>query len=77
MITADEVLKFAADCKRMAKVSRSKENKSVWIGLAQRWVRCAELMNEQTRLLDQRKLEKRQRANSHHDRLSRRTAQAA
>ncbi len=77
MITADEVLKFAADCEGMAKVSRSKEDRSVWMGLAQRWVRCAELMNEETRLSDRKKLEKRQRSNSHHDRWSRRTAQAA
>ena len=77
MVTADRMLKFAADCERMAKASRSKENRSVWIGLAQRWVRCAELMNEQTRLLDQRKLEKRQHANSQGHRWPRGNAHAA
>jgi len=47
MITSDRFLKFAAECKSMAKVSPSPENKAVWDDLAQRWIRCAELMNRQ------------------------------
>lgn len=45
MHTTDRFLKFAAECEVMAKFTRSPENKAVWSGLAQRWVRCAELMD--------------------------------
>ena len=45
MNTSDRFLKFAAECQVMAKFSPSSENKAVWRGLAQRWIRCAELMD--------------------------------
>ena len=45
MNTSDRVLKFAAECQVMAKFSPSSENRAVWRGLAQRWTRCAELMD--------------------------------
>jgi hypothetical protein len=44
MGASDRFLRFAAECEVMAKFSRSPENRAVWRGLAQRWVRCAELM---------------------------------
>ena len=43
----DRFLRFAAECEVMAKFSRSRENRAVWNGLAQRWLRCAELMDHQ------------------------------
>jgi hypothetical protein len=47
MNTADRFLRFAAECEVMAKISRSRENRTVWSGLAQRWQRCAELLDHQ------------------------------
>jgi hypothetical protein len=47
MNTADRFLRFAAECEVMAKISRSPENRTVWSGLAQRWQRCAELLDHQ------------------------------
>ena len=47
MNTSDRFLRFAAECEVMAKFSRSPENRTVWSGLAQRWQRCAELLEHQ------------------------------
>ncbi len=47
MHTADRFLKFAAECELMAKSTRSPENRAVWNGLAQRWLRCVELLEQQ------------------------------
>ncbi len=47
MNTSDRFLRFAAECEVMAKFSRSRQNRAVWNGLAQRWLRCAELMDHQ------------------------------
>jgi hypothetical protein len=47
MDTTDQFLRFAAECEVMAKFTRSAENKAVWNGLAQRWLRCAELMEQE------------------------------
>jgi hypothetical protein len=47
MNTSDSFLRFAAECKVMAKFSRTSESRTVWSGLAQRWVRCAELVDQQ------------------------------
>jgi hypothetical protein len=47
MDTTDQFLRFAAECEVMAKFTRSPENKAVWNGLAQRWMRCAELMEQE------------------------------
>ena len=43
MILSEEFMRHAADCERMAKFTRDHENKSVWNGMAERWLRCAEL----------------------------------
>jgi hypothetical protein len=46
MHTSDRFLRFAAECQVMAKLTRSAENKVVWRGLAERWIRCAELVDQ-------------------------------
>jgi hypothetical protein len=46
MDATDRFLRFAAECEVMARVTRSRENKAVWNGLAQRWLRCAEMMDQ-------------------------------
>jgi hypothetical protein len=55
MNTSDRFLKFAAECQVMAKFSPSSENRAVWRGLAQRWIRCAELMDHQDSEEDSRR----------------------
>ncbi len=47
MNTPDRFLRFAAECEAMAKFSRSPENRAVWSGLADRWIRCAKLLDHQ------------------------------
>ena len=47
MNTSDRFLRFAAECEVMAKFSRTPENRAVWSGLAERWIRCAKLMDHQ------------------------------
>jgi hypothetical protein len=46
MLAADRFLKFATECQAMAKSSREHENKRVWNGLAERWLRCAKLVEQ-------------------------------
>jgi hypothetical protein len=43
MDTRDRFHRFAAECEAMAKISPSRENKAFWNGLAERWLRCAQL----------------------------------
>jgi hypothetical protein len=62
MDTTDQFLRFAAECEVMAKFTRSAENRAVWTGLAQRWMRCAELMEHKHANLHQPPPPKRQRS---------------
>jgi hypothetical protein len=48
MILAEEFLRHAADCERMAKFTHDHESRSVWNGMAERWLRCAELAKKQS-----------------------------
>lgn len=61
MHATDRFLRFAAECEVMAKFTRSPENKAVWTGLAQRWLRCAELMEQEYSNLHPTPAAKRQR----------------
>jgi hypothetical protein len=47
MHVTDRFQKFAAECELMAKSACSRENRAVWNGLAQRWLRCVELLEQQ------------------------------
>jgi hypothetical protein len=42
MNPSEEFRKFAAECRVMAKFTRSPESKATWGHLATRWARCAE-----------------------------------
>ena len=42
----EDFLRHAAECEYMAKFSRDEKNKLVWRGMAERWVRCAELAKQ-------------------------------
>jgi hypothetical protein len=58
MDTAAEFRKHAVNCNRMAKVSRDPETKGIWRRMAQRWLLCAKLVEEEeqsaARLREQR-----------------------
>lgn len=45
-MSAERIERFAAECEAMAKGARSSKDKAVWKGLAQRWLRCAELIDQ-------------------------------
>jgi hypothetical protein len=47
MDTPAEFRKHAADCKTMAKVSKDPETKDVWRRMADRWLLCARLAEDQ------------------------------
>jgi hypothetical protein len=40
---AEKFLRFAAECELMAKFTRSRENRTVWTRMAERWLQCAQL----------------------------------
>jgi hypothetical protein len=46
MHVADRFLKFASECQVMAQSAPQRENKRVWNGLAERWLRCAKLIEQ-------------------------------
>jgi hypothetical protein len=48
MDASETFLRFAAECELMAKVSSTAEGRSTWRGMAERWVRCAELSQQQS-----------------------------
>jgi len=48
MDTSEKFQRFAAECELMAKFTRSPENKTVWIRMAERWLRCAKLYDRKT-----------------------------
>ena len=60
MRSHEEFLRHAAECASMAKFTRDPHSKAVWSGMAQRWVRCAELAKKQDLSLRQS-----HKANSH------------
>jgi len=52
MDASERLLRFASECELMAKASRDPKNKTVWRGMAERWTRCAELIERQNLLAD-------------------------
>jgi hypothetical protein len=44
MNTSEKFLRFAAECEVMAKFTRSAESRATWSRLAERWIRCAEMV---------------------------------
>ena len=48
MTPSEHFMRHAAECKFMAQLARDKESKATWIGMAERWHRCAELAKQQT-----------------------------
>ena len=48
MSPAEHFLRHAAECRYMADFARDKESKATWMGMAERWYRCAELAKQQS-----------------------------
>jgi hypothetical protein len=46
MDTAAEFRKYAANCKKMSKVSMDPEAKALWRRIEERWLLCAKLAEE-------------------------------
>jgi hypothetical protein len=58
---SERFVKFAAECERMAKFTRTLENRTVWTRMAERWLRCAELYDRQSSAAQHSNLTKRHR----------------
>ena len=48
MTPSEHFMRHAAECKFMADLARDPESKRTWIGMAERWHRCAELAKQQS-----------------------------
>jgi len=48
MTPAEHFMRHAAECKSMAQLAHDPESRAVWIGMAERWRRCAELARQQS-----------------------------
>ena len=47
MNPSEEFLRHAADCQRMAKFTRDPASKATWNRMAERWLHCAEVFDQQ------------------------------
>ncbi len=56
MDTPAEFRKHAADCEKMAKASKDPEPKAAWKRMAERWLLCAKLAEDED-LLHRRRIE--------------------
>jgi hypothetical protein len=48
MTSSEQCLRHATECELMSKSTHSIENKEVWKRMAARWIRCAELYDNQS-----------------------------
>ena len=48
MKLSEKFVRFAAECEHMAEFTHDLENKTIWMQMAGRWLRCAELHNHET-----------------------------
>jgi hypothetical protein len=65
MNPSEKFLRFAAECELMAKFTRSPENKTVWTRMAERWLRCAQLYDQEASAARTTMSTKRHRAPTH------------
>jgi hypothetical protein len=65
MNPSESFVRFAAECELMAKSTHISENKIVWIRMAERWRRCAELNDHKTSAAHDANLAKRHRTPAH------------
>jgi hypothetical protein len=65
MNPSEKFTKYAAECQLMAKFTHTPENKTVWIRMAERWLRCAELYDRQAASAHDGTAAKRHRTSAH------------
>jgi hypothetical protein len=65
MNVSDRFLRFAAECEFMAKLTPSSENELTWHRMAERWIRCAELVERQSSQAHDARATKRHRKPEH------------
>jgi len=65
MNTSEKFLKFAAECEFMAQLTHNPNNKTVWRQMAERWLRCAELIDRQSASSHDASYTKRHRKSAH------------
>lgn len=46
-MSVEHFQRYAAECEAMARGTRNPRDKEVWTGLAQRWLKCAALMERE------------------------------
>jgi hypothetical protein len=66
MTSSEQFLRHAAECELMSKFTPSIENKEVWKRMAARWIRCAELDENQSSAATNAKSAKRHGSSSSH-----------
>jgi hypothetical protein len=59
-------LRFAAECEVMTKIAHDKESKLMWRRLAERWLKCANLIDDQRSSANYDSLMKRDAKPAHH-----------
>jgi hypothetical protein len=64
MNPSEKFVRFAAECELMAKSMQTRESKSVWMLMAERWLRCAALYNRKVSAAREAHLAKRRRASA-------------
>jgi hypothetical protein len=52
MLSAQEFRIQAEECRRIAESTRDKEDRRVWNGMADRWLLCARLADEEYAVLE-------------------------
>jgi hypothetical protein len=61
MNPSEKFVTLAAECKLMAKYTHSPKDKAVWRQMSERWLRCAELSDQETSAAHHSHLAKRHR----------------
>ena len=46
MTPSEHFMRHAAECRSMAEIAIDADSKATWIGMAERWRRCAELAKQ-------------------------------
>ena len=62
MNPSEKFLNCAVECQLVAKWAHTPEDKAVWIQMAERWLRCAELYDHESSAAHYAHLAKRHRA---------------
>jgi hypothetical protein len=62
MNPSEKFVRFAAECEAMARSMQARKSKSVWMQMAERWLRCAALYEREALAARDAHLVKRRRA---------------